>query len=174
MWYGGFLELKKRKKKEGKGKWRTFSQRGYNCHFLFNIFSPALQTISSFHFYWYLAISAWPWLFRVYVNRYASMLNPFSCVRLFGNPMDCSPPGSYVHGIFLGRILEWVAMPSSRSSSWHRDWIHVSHISCIGSWVLYHWHHLGSPMNVCDDKEPRKLVFCLSILYLYIINVGVF
>ena len=29
-------------------------------------------------------------------------------------------------------------------------------------------------MNVYDDKEPRKLVFCLSILYLYILNVGVF
>ena len=47
-------------------------------------------------------------------------------------------------------------------------------MSCIGSWVFYHWHHLGSPMNVYDDKEPRKLVFCLSILYLYILNVGVF
>ena len=31
--------------------------------------------------------------------------------------MDCSPPGSYVHGIFQTRILEWVAMPSSRGSS---------------------------------------------------------
>ena len=31
--------------------------------------------------------------------------------------MDCSPPGSSVHGIFQARILEWVAMPSSRGSS---------------------------------------------------------
>ena len=31
--------------------------------------------------------------------------------------MDCSPPGSSVHGILQGRILEWVAMPSSRASS---------------------------------------------------------
>ena len=30
------------------------------------------------------------------------------------NPMDCSPPGSSVHGILQARILEWVAMPSSR------------------------------------------------------------
>ena len=30
------------------------------------------------------------------------------------NPMDCSPPGSSAHGIFQARILEWVAMPSSR------------------------------------------------------------
>ena len=37
------------------------------------------------------------------------------------NPMDCSPPGSSVHGILQARILEWVAMPSSRGSSQPRD-----------------------------------------------------
>ena len=39
-----------------------------------------------------------------------------SHVRLC-DPMDCSPPGSSVHGILQARILEWVAMPSSRGSS---------------------------------------------------------
>ena len=38
-----------------------------------------------------------------------------SCPTLYG-PMDCSPPGSSIHGIFQVRILEWVAMPSSRGS----------------------------------------------------------
>ena len=37
------------------------------------------------------------------------------------NPMDCSPPVSSVHGILQARILEWVAMPSSRGSSWSRS-----------------------------------------------------
>ena len=32
------------------------------------------------------------------------------------DPMDCSPPGSSVHGISQARILEWVAMPFSRGS----------------------------------------------------------
>ena len=32
----------------------------------------------------------------------------------FYYPMDCSPPGSFVHGILQARILEWVAMPSSK------------------------------------------------------------
>ena len=36
--------------------------------------------------------------------------------------MDCSLPGSSVHGILQARILEWVAMPSSRESSLIRDW----------------------------------------------------
>ena len=33
------------------------------------------------------------------------------------DPVDCSPPGFYVHGLLQERILEWVAMPSSRGSS---------------------------------------------------------
>ena len=39
-----------------------------------------------------------------------------SCPTL-GDPMDCSPPGSSVHGIFQARILEWVAISFSRGSS---------------------------------------------------------
>ena len=39
-----------------------------------------------------------------------------SCPTLC-DPMDCGPPGSSVHGILQVRILEWVAMPSSRGSS---------------------------------------------------------
>ena len=33
------------------------------------------------------------------------------------DPVDCSPPGSSVHGILQARILEWVAVPFSRGSS---------------------------------------------------------
>ena len=42
--------------------------------------------------------------------------------------MDCSPPHSSVHGVFQARILEWVAMPSSRGSSRPRDWTQVFHV----------------------------------------------
>ena len=55
------------------------------------------------------------------------------------DPMGCSPPGSSVHGIFQARILEWVATPFSRRSSPPRDQTHISCISCIGRWILYHW-----------------------------------
>ena len=41
------------------------------------------------------------------------------------NPMDYSLLGSSVHGILQARILEWVAMPSSRGSSWPRDGIRI-------------------------------------------------
>ena len=45
------------------------------------------------------------------------------------DPMDCSPPGSSVHGIFWARILEWVAISFSRESSCPRDRTQVSHIA---------------------------------------------
>ena len=52
-----------------------------------------------------------------------------SCPTLC-DPMDCSLPGSSVHGIFQASVLEWVAISFSRGSSWLRDWIRVS---CIVS-----------------------------------------
>ena len=58
-----------------------------------------------------------------------------SCPTLC-NPMDCSLPGSSVHGISQARILEWVAIPFSRGSSWPRD---QTHVSCIGRRILYYW-----------------------------------
>ena len=42
------------------------------------------------------------------------------------DPMDCNLSGSSVHGIFQARILEWVAMPSSRGSSQFRNQTGVS------------------------------------------------
>ena len=44
------------------------------------------------------------------------------------DPMDCSPPGSSVHGILQARILQWVAFPFSRASSRPRD---QTQVSCI-------------------------------------------
>ena len=49
------------------------------------------------------------------------VVQSLSCVQLFRNPMDCSPPGSSVHGILQARILEWVAISFSRGSSQPRD-----------------------------------------------------
>ena len=52
------------------------------------------------------------------------------------DPMDCSLPGSSVHGILQAGILEWGAMPSSRGPSQPRD---QTQISCIagGFFTLY-------------------------------------
>ena len=56
-----------------------------------------------------------------------------SCSTLC-DPMDCSLPGSSVHGILQARILEWVVMHFSRGSSQPRD---QTFHSCIGRRILY-------------------------------------
>ena len=45
------------------------------------------------------------------------------------DPMDCSPPGSSVHGIFQARIRECIAFPFSRGIFLIRDWTLVSHMA---------------------------------------------
>ena len=59
---------------------------------------------------------------------------------LFGDPMDCSLPGS--SGIFQARILEWAAISSSRGSSQPRGQTHISCIPCTGRQILYHWANM--------------------------------
>ena len=58
-----------------------------------------------------------------------------SCPTLC-NPMENSLPGSPVHGILQTRILEWVAMPSSKGSSGSRDRIHFLHLTHVDRQIL--------------------------------------
>ena len=67
-----------------------------------------------------------------------------SCLTLC-DPMDCSPPGSSVHGISQARILEWVVLPFIRGPSQCRDQTQVSHIA---DGFFYHLSHQGSPHSV--------------------------
>ena len=67
------------------------------------------------------------------------MLVAQSCLTLC-DPTDCSPPGSFVHGILQARTLEWVAIPFSRGSSQRRD---QTQVSCIGRLFLHHPSHRG-------------------------------
>ena len=72
-----------------------------------------------------------------------------SCPSLC-NPMDSSPPGSSVHGILQARIMEWVAMLSSRGSSQCRNWIQVS---CIASGFFTDW----------TTREAQVATYTISI-----------
>ena len=56
----------------------------------------------------------------------------------FCSSMDCSPPGSSIHGISQARILEWVAILYSRGSSWPRYRTRVSCVSGIGRQIIHH------------------------------------
>ena len=75
------------------------------------------------------------------------------------NPMNCSLPGSSVHGTFQAEILEWVVISFSRGSPWPRDWTCISCGSCIGRWTLYPLNHQGSPQKyVKMGKNKQELV----------------
>ena len=73
---------------------------------------------------------------RVYFWSFILLHRSVLCVFLvaqlcptLSDPMGCSPPGSSVHGDLQARILEWVAMSSSRGSSQPRDQTQVSRIA---------------------------------------------
>ena len=63
-----------------------------------------------------------------------------SCLTLC-NPMDCSPPGSSVHGILQARILEWVAISSSRGSIFQTQRLNLHLLS------LLHWQMGSLPLS---------------------------
>ena len=91
------------------------------------------------------------------------------------DPMDCSLPGSSVHGILQAWITEWVALPFSRGSSWPRDRTQVSHIAgrFFAFWVTREagasTHHINccqKLLSVFQEKIntiPFFETFCLSM-----------
>ena len=89
-------------------------------------------------------------------------------------PMDYSPPGSSVHGILQARILEWIAIPFSRESSWLRDGNQVCHIAgrffttLVPREALWHrepcsvfCNDLNEKMRIC---KRRDTCICLPAL----------
>ena len=83
-----------------------------------------------------------------------------SCPTLC-NPMDCSLPGSSVHGIFQAIVLEWIAISFSRGSSWPRDWTRVSRIvdRCFTIWatrevctIMFYFHGWVVRLNIWFGK----------------------
>ena len=60
-----------------------------------------------------------------------------SCMSKSLRLMECSLPGSSIHGTFQTRILGWLAISCFRGSSQPRDWTWISYISCISRQILY-------------------------------------
>ena len=80
-----------------------------------------------------------------FISHWSEMLVTQSCLTLC-NPMDCTLPGPSLHGILQARMLECIAMPSSRGSSPPRDQTQLSHISRhntnilgVRLWYLIFW-----------------------------------
>ena len=81
-----------------------------------------------------------------------------SCPALC-DPMDCSLPDSSVHGIFQARILQWVAISSSRGSFRPRDFIYSSvYILILCLFLL-----CKLLQNVLLSKKKKKVIYSLLI-----------
>ena len=80
--------------------------------------------------------------------------------------MDCSLPGSSIHGILQARILEWVAISFSRASSQPRDRTQVSHIA---GRRFYHLSHQESPIYhyTCLKQIPGNLTIESHTCFLF-------
>ena len=77
------------------------------------------------------------------------------------DPVDCSPPGSPVHGILQARIQEWVVISFSRGCSQPRD---QTQISCVAGRFFYHRSHQGSPLPSSYTQHVSALKCQLLLL----------
>ena len=77
----------------------------------------------------------------------------FTCIELthLAIPMDCSPSGSSVHGILQVRILEWVAIPFTKGSSWPMN---QTQISCTA----------GRFFTIWATRKPTQFQFSCSVM----------
>ena len=94
----------------------------------------------------------------------AGVLSCFSHVSLFVTPWTVAYQAPLSMGIFQARILEWVAIPSSRGSSQPRD---GTHASCICRWVLDCQCHLRSPSFVPSVNMVYVSVLILLVPFLF-------
>ena len=92
---------------------------------------------------------------------YLSILSSQSCLTLC-DPMDCSLPGSSVHGILQARILKWIAIPFSRGSSRPRDWIHVSWMAGRFFTIWANRETGYSPKELINLRIGIQRYFCLN------------
>ena len=69
------------------------------------------------------------------------------------NPVDYSTPGFSVHGVLQARILEWVAIPFSRGSSWPRD---QTWVSCTAGKFFTIWATREAPMRSRENWKKKK------------------
>ena len=101
---------------------RKPSQWDFLCGFS-NVISPVTSAAVSFDA-----------KFTLNVCVHQSQSCPILC-----NPLDCNWPGSFVHGIFQAKLLEWVSIASSRGSSPPGNRFYISCVSCIAGRFFTCW-----------------------------------
>ena len=107
----------------------------YNLYYC--ILCNYILFIANFFTYYITTYSLCIYILCVYMHIYVYILSS-SVASDSLRPHGLYLPGSSVHGIFQARTLDWVATSPFRGSSWSKDWIQFSCVSCISSQILYH------------------------------------
>ena len=124
---------------------------------------PQFLSVSS---YWCLkSVSRQTYRFwhQVWVWMVSSVVLVAQSYPTLCNPMDCSLPGSSVHGILQARILEWIAIPLSRGSSQPRDWTCVSYIAGT-IWATGKSVNAGETWFIFPKTDPKATFFVQALL----------
>ena len=102
--------------------------------FFFLLFSSTIN-VTYFAFFFLSIFPICLFLFVSYITLKMKVLVAQLC-SVVCNPMDCTPPGSSVHGILQARILEWIAIPFFRGFSWPRN---QTQVSCLAGRFFTIW-----------------------------------
>ena len=105
---------------------------------------------------------------------YVLCAQPLQSCPTLCNPIDCSPPDFSVHGVLQAKILEWVAMPSSRGSSQLRDWTCISCGYCAAGGFFTAEPPAKSIKFICIDKclSSNMMTKRLLLLHMCIISIA--
>ena len=116
-----------------------------------SIFQHLLPLINVMGLWWIFLY--WP----VMLSYVCVCLAAQSCLTIC-DPIDCSLPGSSVHGILQARILKWVAIPFSKGSSQARD---RTQVSCTEA---------DSLPTEPPERSLHSVYICHNFIKLYILN----
>ena len=109
-----------------------------------------------------------------YLSMSTRVLVVQSCLTLW-DPMDCSLPGSSVHGILQARILDWVAIPFSKGSSQPRS---RTQVSCTAGRFFIIWvtreAHLCLSIYIFISPSPFSSLLSIQMVTFHLSHSGSF
>ena len=123
-----------------------------------SLFKSLFFLKSEFFYHWVLRVLCVFWM------KWSEVFVLLSCLTRC-NRMEYSSPGSSFHGILQARILEWVAIPFSRVSSWPRDWTQVS---CIVGRLFTHWDTREAYILETNPLLDMFYKYFLPVFFLFI------
>ena len=155
----GFTPQKINQPKEQQPKNKPLNPSSFHPLHQYNPVSATCPHLLSELLPWSPIWASWPCPWPIHLFSTQPVLGALLCsvtqsLQILCDPMDCSTPGSSLHGILQAGILEWVDISYFRGFSLPRDRTWVSWVSCIGRWILNYWNQ-----NTLLKYKPARVIF---------------